>query len=144
MTELKEKHPNLVEMRERDWRKHYRSLKTEEDKAQARAERTKQTTEKAKIIMSYQLQQRQAKRQQSSKNMASQYADGEQTSSSTCMQTHWLFVCLCHAHIVRLHAKGRTTQRGCLVEHIKLVMSYKPWLGERSKEKSTPLGVTNL
>ncbi|KAL3156944.1 hypothetical protein ABBQ38_001203 [Trebouxia sp. C0009 RCD-2024] len=75
ISQLKEKHPSLIKMCKKEWRKHYRSLKTEEDRAKARAERAKQTAEKAKIINNHQLEQRQAKHQQSSTNMAFKYAD---------------------------------------------------------------------
>jgi len=76
--ELQEKHPELKEMCAQEWRKHYRSLKTEAQREEARAQRAKQAAEKAQIISKHQAQQRQEKKKQSSRNITSKYADGEQ------------------------------------------------------------------
>ena len=80
MTELKAKHPEVTKMCKKEWRKHYRSLETEEAKKEARVERAKQTAEKERIISEYQLQQKQDKRKQASSNIAVKYADGEQAN----------------------------------------------------------------
>ena len=74
--ELQEKHPELKKMCAQEWRKHYRSLKTEPEREEARAQRAKQAAEKAEIISKHQAQQRQEKKD-SSTNIASKYADGE-------------------------------------------------------------------
>ena len=61
-----------------EWRKHYRSLKTEAERDDAQAQRAKQAAEKAEIISKHQAQQRQEKKKQSSRNVTVKYADGEQ------------------------------------------------------------------
>ena len=81
IAELKEKHPTLIQMCKTEWRKHYRSLKTEEDKKQARAERAKQTAEKTRIISQHQLQHKREKHKQASSNIAAKYADGAAEST---------------------------------------------------------------
>ena len=63
-----------------DWRKHYRSLKTEAEREEARAQRAKQAAEKAQIISKHQAQQRQKKKKQLSSNVTIKYADGGQHS----------------------------------------------------------------
>ena len=78
MAELQEKHPELKEMCAQEWRKHYRSLKTESEREEARAQRARQAAEKAQIISKNQAQQRQEKKKESSSNVTAKYADGEQ------------------------------------------------------------------
>ncbi|KAL0025081.1 hypothetical protein WJX79_005924 [Trebouxia sp. C0005] len=78
--ELQEKHPELNNMCAQDWRKHYRSLKTEAEREEARAQRAKQAAEKAQIISKHQAQQRQKKKKQLSSNVTIKYADGGQHS----------------------------------------------------------------
>ena len=63
-----------------EWRKHYRSLKTEAEREEARSHRSKQAAEKAQIISKHQAQQRQEKKKQLSSNVTAKYADGEQHS----------------------------------------------------------------
>ena len=76
--ELQEKHPELKKMCAQEWRKHYRSLKTDAERQEARAQRPKQAAEKAQIISKHQAQQRQEKKKESSSNVTAKYADGEQ------------------------------------------------------------------
>lgn len=97
IAELKEKHPSLVEMCKTEWRKHYRSLKTEEDKKQARAERAKQTAERTRIISKHQLRQKQNKLKQASSNIAMKYADGKESSSCNCLAVT-PFLAVTHLH----------------------------------------------
>ena len=77
MAELQEKHPELKEMCAQEWRKHYRSLKTESEREEARAQRARQAAEKAQIISKYQAQRRQEKKKESSSNVTAKYAEGE-------------------------------------------------------------------
>ena len=53
-------------------------MKTEAEREEARAQRAKQAAGKAQIISKHQAQQRQEKKKQSSRNVISKYADGEQ------------------------------------------------------------------
>lgn len=101
IAELKKKHPTLVQMCKTQWRKHYRSLKTEEDKKQARAERAKQTAEKTRIISEHQLQQKQNKLKQASSNVAMKYADGKERCSCKCPAVKLSFV-VAHLHAFRM------------------------------------------
>lgn len=80
----------LIKMCKTEWRKHYRSLKTADDRRQAKSERAKQTAEKMRIISEDQLQQRRNKHKQASSNMSTKYADGKQASSCKNIATKCL------------------------------------------------------
>ncbi|MCJ1242650.1 hypothetical protein MMC14_010659, partial [Varicellaria rhodocarpa] len=75
MTELREKHPELSQMCKTEWRKHYRSLTTDEEKRQARSQRAKQVAKKNYIISQHQNKQRADKKEAKLTNIKEKYTD---------------------------------------------------------------------
>lgn len=126
-----------------EWRKHYRSLKTEEEKEQARAERAKQIAEKTRIISEHQLQQRQDKHKQASSNIATKYGDGKQASSCKCVATKCLpclhtclpVVCPCHVD----HAGSR-----CPKQQVRLALQKYDSASAKTAQRISEHGLKQL
>lgn len=68
-------------MTTRTYRKHFKSLKTEEERVTARTLRARQVAAKENIISGYYKQQRHAKQMQNTSNAVTKYTHGELLSS---------------------------------------------------------------
>ncbi len=94
MTELKEKHPELVEMCKTEWRKHYRSLATNEEKAEAKAQCVKQVAAKEAIISQHQEQERQDKKGTALRNIGAKLSEGKLQLHHIITSSHQLWYTL--------------------------------------------------
>ena len=85
LAEVKEKHPELKDMTTNQYRKHYNSLNTEEQRAEAQRLRAKQVQAKDNIINRYYTEQKQAKKMLVKQNAVSKYTQGQCSFAHLCL-----------------------------------------------------------
>lgn len=89
ITEAAEKHPELKDMCKRTYRKHFASLKDEDQKVQAKGLRARQVQAKQKIIDQHIKTQKQAKAVQLKINAQAKYTGGTSHWGSNKLYMSW-------------------------------------------------------